>query len=149
MLLLQSWYATCRTSACNTRATLCEELDQAAQRSVVAEVESAIEGGACLLDEAGRERALALCSKVRQTARKLARDEHLQQLQRSSQKARGAPSAQTDAAMGVEDPPDASSMPTAVSKGCLESTPGGDHGSAPGRIPRSRTGCNDRQQRPQ
>ena len=38
---------------------------------------------------------LALCSKVRQTATKLARAEHLQKLQRSFQKACGAPSAET------------------------------------------------------
>ena len=64
-----------------------EELDQAAQRSVAAEVESAIEGGACLLDEAGRERVLALCKQVRNAARRLTRDEHLQKLQQSFQKA--------------------------------------------------------------
>ena len=46
-----------------------EDLDQAAQRSVAAEVESAIEGGACLHDEAGRERVLALCAKVRYVPR--------------------------------------------------------------------------------
>ena len=60
-----------------------EELDQAAQRSVAAEVESAIEGGACLVDEAGRQRVLELCQELRQRAQKLSRPEHLQRLQSS------------------------------------------------------------------
>ena len=46
-----------------------EELDRAAQRSVAAEVESALESrlgaAACLPDEAGRARILEICDKVR------------------------------------------------------------------------------------
>ena len=46
-----------------------EELDQVAQRSVAGEVESALESqlgeGACLVDEAGRQRILEICEKVR------------------------------------------------------------------------------------
>ena len=42
-----------------------EDLDAAAQRSVAAEVESAVEGGACLTDEAGRARVLELCKAIR------------------------------------------------------------------------------------
>ena len=52
-----------------------EELDQAAQRSVAAEVESAIESqlgeGACLVDEAGRARILEICEKVRKSCIRL------------------------------------------------------------------------------
>ena len=52
-----------------------EELDQAAQRSVAAEVESALEGrlgeAACLVDEAGRARILEICEKVRKSCARL------------------------------------------------------------------------------
>lgn len=48
-----------------------EELDRAAQRSVEAEVESALESrlgdAACLIDEAGRARILEICDKVRKS----------------------------------------------------------------------------------
>ena len=52
-----------------------EELDQAAQRSVAAEVESALESrlgdAACLVDEAGRTRILEICEKVRKSCARL------------------------------------------------------------------------------
>ena len=55
--------------------TQLEELDQAAQRSVAAEVESALEGrlgeAACLVDEAGRARILEICEKVRRSCARL------------------------------------------------------------------------------
>ena len=41
-----------------------EQLEQAAQRSVAAETETALESGAALPDEAGRERILALCQDL-------------------------------------------------------------------------------------
>ena len=52
-----------------------EVLDNAAQRSVAAEVESAIEGGACLVDDAGRERILEICGDIHQKAIRLSRPE--------------------------------------------------------------------------
>ena len=58
-----------------------EELDNAAQRSVAAEVESAIEGGACLVDDAGRERMLDLCKQIRDSAAKLSRHDTMLKLQ--------------------------------------------------------------------
>ena len=64
-----------------------EELDKTAQRSVATEVESAIDGGACLVDDAGRERILDLCKQVRQKAAELSRSETLQKLQTELQKA--------------------------------------------------------------
>ena len=52
-----------------------EELDQAAQRSVAAEVESALESqlgeAACLVDDAGRARILGICNKVRKSCARL------------------------------------------------------------------------------
>ena len=53
-----------------------EELDQAAQRSVAAEIESAVETdlvreGACLVDEAGRARILEICQKIRKSCVRL------------------------------------------------------------------------------
>ena len=48
-----------------------EDLDATAQRSVASEVESAIEGGACLTDDVGRTRILDICREVRQNCAKL------------------------------------------------------------------------------
>ena len=95
-----------------------EDLDHAAQRSVAAEVESAIEGGGCLLDEAGRDRVLALCSKVRQTAVRLDRPEHLTRLQQSFQRLCGVHVAETE-----------------LSKGCPEKSVEHPGGGGAGRIP--------------
>jgi len=64
-----------------------EELDNAAQRSVAAEVESALEGGARLVDDAGRERMLDLCIEIRKRAEKLSKGETLAKLQAELQKA--------------------------------------------------------------
>lgn len=46
-----------------------EELNQAAQRSVAAEIESAVEAG--LVDDAGRARILEICEKVRKSCARL------------------------------------------------------------------------------
>jgi hypothetical protein len=67
-----------------------EELDQAAQRSVAAEVESALESGlgeaACLGDEAGRTRILEICNKVRKSCARLDDSERKHKLQLELQK---------------------------------------------------------------
>lgn len=63
-----------------------EELDNAAQRSVTAEVESAIESGACLVDDAGRERILDICKEIRSHAAKLSQPERMHKLQTELQK---------------------------------------------------------------
>jgi hypothetical protein len=60
-----------QSSACLEVAALqnqLEEVENATKRSIAAEVESAIEGGACLVDEAGRDRILqhfGICATVR------------------------------------------------------------------------------------
>ena len=57
------------SAACLELASLqqqLEDLEATAQRSVAAEVESALESGACLVDDAGRERILDLCKKIRE-----------------------------------------------------------------------------------
>ena len=64
-----------------------EQLDNAAQRSVAAEVESALEGGACLVDDAGRERILEVCGEIRDRAAKLSKEDTLQKLQAELQRA--------------------------------------------------------------
>ena len=64
-----------------------EDLDNAAQRSVAAEVESAIEGGACLTDDIGRARILDICRKVRESCRRLDTSEFKAKLQRDMQSA--------------------------------------------------------------
>ena len=71
-----------------------EELDQAAQRSVAAEVESALESrlgdAACLVDDAGRERILAICDKVRKSCARIDDAEKIFKFQLELQKtARG------------------------------------------------------------
>ena len=67
-----------------------EELDQVAQRSVAGEVESALESqlgeGACLVDEAGRQRILEICEKVRKSCARLGDAEKKCKLQLELQK---------------------------------------------------------------
>ena len=48
-----------------------ETLNETAQRSVAAEVESAVEGGACLIDDVGRAKVLEICRDVRESCRRL------------------------------------------------------------------------------
>ena len=48
-----------------------EDLDATAQRSVASEVESAIEGGACLTDDVGRTRILNICREVCENRQRL------------------------------------------------------------------------------
>ena len=64
-----------------------EELDNAAQRSVAEEVESAMEGGACLVDNAGRERILQICGQIRDGAARISRTDRLHKLQAELQSA--------------------------------------------------------------
>ena len=64
-----------------------EEIESATQRSVAAEVESAIESGAALVDEAGRGRILQLCRDVRQKAAKLSVPERQHKIQQELQRA--------------------------------------------------------------
>ena len=67
-----------------------EELDRTAQRSVAAEVESAVESrlgtAACLVDEAGRERILEICDKVRKSCARIDDAEKKLKLQLELQK---------------------------------------------------------------
>ena len=67
-----------------------EELDRAAQRSVAAEVESALESRlgdtACLIDEAGRARILDICDKVRTSCERISLAEKKFKLQMELQK---------------------------------------------------------------
>ena len=67
-----------------------EELDLAAQRSVAAEVESALESrmgeAACLVDEAGRARILDICEEVRKSCARLDDAERRGKLQLELQK---------------------------------------------------------------
>ena len=58
-----------------------EELDATAQRSVAKETECALESGAALIDEVGRERTLELCHAVKKGAAKLASSQRQQTLQ--------------------------------------------------------------------
>ena len=87
-----------------------EELDSASARSVAAEVESAIEGGACLPDDAGRERILELCSKVRASVKKLSQPDRLRKLQAELQRAALGQGWQTTAAVEPAPSPAADSM---------------------------------------
>ena len=64
-----------------------EELDHAAQRSVAAEAESAVESGACLIDDAGRERILDICKQISDGAAGLSRTDRLHKLQAELQSA--------------------------------------------------------------
>ena len=64
-----------------------EEIQGATKRSIAAEVESAIEGGARLVDEAGRERILEMCKDLRKHAQRLSQPERLAKLQAELQKA--------------------------------------------------------------
>ena len=56
-------------------------ISHAAERSVATEVEAALEGGACLVDDAGRERILDMCKDIRQRCEKLSKPERQQKLQ--------------------------------------------------------------------
>ena len=79
-----------QSSACMDVAALQSQLEQlqdATKRSIAAEVESAIEGGACLVDEAGRDRILEICRGIRQSATKLSHHQRQKKLQRELQKA--------------------------------------------------------------
>ena len=87
-----------------------EELDSASARSVAAEVESAIEGGACLPDDAGRERILELCSKVRASVKKLSQPDRLRKLQAELQRAALGQGWQTTAAVEPAPSPAPDSM---------------------------------------
>ena len=62
-------------------------LETAAQRTVVAEMDSALESGACLIDDAGRQRALEIAAEIRARCSRLSRPEKLQKLQSELQKA--------------------------------------------------------------
>ena len=64
-----------------------EDLENNAQRSVAAEIESSLESGACLVDDAGRERILAICTKIRAQAAKLSHPEKMRKLQAQLQQA--------------------------------------------------------------
>ena len=64
-----------------------EDLGNAAQRSVAAEAESTIEGGACLTDDIGQAQTLDLCRKVRESCRRLDTSEFKAKLQRDMQSA--------------------------------------------------------------
>ena len=59
-----------------------ENLDNAAQRSVAAEVESAVEGGASLIHDVGRARILEICRDVRERCKRLDRPGLETQLQK-------------------------------------------------------------------
>jgi hypothetical protein len=79
-----------QSSACLEVAALQNQLDDiasATKRSIAAEVESAIEGGACLVDEAGRERILEHCRALRKSAAKLSLPERQQKIQAELQRA--------------------------------------------------------------
>jgi len=92
-----------------------EEIEKSTKRSMAAEVESAIEGGACLVDEAGRDRILQLCRDVRSTAAKLSGAERLQKLQAELQRAAvGTQRASvSQASEGLDPPqPEGSSAPS-------------------------------------
>ena len=64
-----------------------EEIAEATRRSVAAEVESAIEGGACHIDDAGRERILEQCRALRKSAEKLSQPQRQHRIQAELQKA--------------------------------------------------------------
>jgi len=79
-----------QSSTCLEVAALQHQLDEiqgATKRSIAAEVESAIEGGACLVDDAGRERLLEMCRDLRHHAQRLSQPERLGKLQSELQKA--------------------------------------------------------------
>jgi hypothetical protein len=89
-----------QSSACLEVAALqnqLEEVENATKRSIAAEVESAIEGGACLVDEAGRDRILQHCRDLRNSAAKLTQHERQYKLAAELQ----------NSAMGCQKPPEA------------------------------------------
>ena len=63
-----------------------EDLDATAQRSVASEVESAIEGGACLTDDVGRSRILDLCRENRKKCQRLDASETRNKLEKRCKK---------------------------------------------------------------
>ena len=101
-----------------------QELEQAAQRSVAAEMETAIEANPDLIDDAGRERILKLCQDVRRRCQRLSSADMRAKLEWELQQAAvGSPtflhddSAAPDAANGLssgapaDDTPPANSAP--------------------------------------
>jgi hypothetical protein len=64
-----------------------EELDTTTQRSAAVEVESCLESGACLIDDAGRERCLEICKKIINHTAKLSHPEKRRKLEAQMQKA--------------------------------------------------------------
>ena len=79
-----------QSSTCLEVAALQQQLDDiqsATKRSIAAEVESALEGGARLVDDAGRERLLEMCRDLRKHATRLSQPERMGKLQAELQKA--------------------------------------------------------------
>ena len=86
------------------------DLDRTAQRSVAAEIESALESrlgdGACLVDDAGRNRILEICDKVRKTCARIGNGERKLRLQLELQKtATGQQEWQTSPKEGASSTP--------------------------------------------
>ena len=78
------------SSTCLEVAALQQQLDDiqsATKRSIAAEVESAVDGGARLVDDAGRTRLLEMCKDLRKHATRLSQPERLGKLQAELQKA--------------------------------------------------------------
>lgn len=79
-----------QSAACMEVAALenqLNEVENATKRSIAAEAESLIEGGAGLVDEAGQERILEICRKVRKSAEKLALSDRMYKIQDELRKA--------------------------------------------------------------
>ena len=79
-----------QSAACMEVAALenqLNEVENATKRSIAAEAESLIEGGAGLVDEAGQARILEICQKVRKSAEKLALPDRLYKIQDELRKA--------------------------------------------------------------
>lgn len=64
-----------------------EDLDATAQRSVASEVESAIDGGACLTDDIGRTRILNICRESREKCQRPDASEMRNKLEKEMQAA--------------------------------------------------------------
>ena len=79
-----------QSSTCLEVAALQQQLDDiqsATKRSIAAEVESALDHGARLVDDAGRERLLEMCKDLRSHATRLSQPERMRKLQAELQKA--------------------------------------------------------------
>ena len=79
-----------QSSTCLEVAALQQQLDDiqsATKRSIAAEVESALDDGARLVDDAGRERLLEMCKDLRNHATRLSQPERMRKLQAELQKA--------------------------------------------------------------